>query len=80
MEMETDAQKVLRLEAEAILDSIPRIDADFDAAVEMILQCQGRVVDRYGKSGIIARKISATLASKYGNAVFLSASGRGYPR
>ena len=31
-EMETDAQKVLRLEAEAILDLIPRIDADFEAA------------------------------------------------
>ena len=63
-EMETDAQKVLRLEAEAILDLIPRIDADFDAAVEMILQCQGRVVmTGMGKSGIIARKISATLAS-----------------
>ena len=63
-EMETDAQKVLQMEAEAILDLIPRIDDHFDAAVEMILPCQGRVVmTGMGKSGIIAHKISATLAS-----------------
>ncbi len=63
-EMETDAQKVLQMEAEAILDLIPRIDEHFDAAVEMILACQGRVVmTGMGKSGIIAHKISATLAS-----------------
>ncbi|MBQ9283547.1 MAG: KpsF/GutQ family sugar-phosphate isomerase [Acidaminococcaceae bacterium] len=62
--METDAQKVLQMEAEAILDLIPRIDEHFDAAVEMILACQGRVVmTGMGKSGIIAHKISATLAS-----------------
>ncbi|MBQ7417376.1 MAG: KpsF/GutQ family sugar-phosphate isomerase, partial [Acidaminococcaceae bacterium] len=59
-----DAQKVLQMEAEAILDLIPRIDEHFDAAVEMILACQGRVVmTGMGKSGIIAHKISATLAS-----------------
>jgi len=63
-EMETDAQKVLQMEAEAILDLIPRVDSHFDAAVEMILQCRGRVVmTGMGKSGIIAHKISATLAS-----------------
>ena len=63
-EMETDAQKVLQMEAEAILDLIPRVDAHFDAAMDMILACQGRVVmTGMGKSGIIAHKISATLAS-----------------
>ena len=63
-EMETDAQKVLQMEAEAILDLIPRVDARFDAAVDMILACRGRVVmTGMGKSGIIAHKISATLAS-----------------
>ena len=63
-EMETDAQKVLQMEAEAILDLIPRVDEHFDAAVEMILACKGRVaMTGMGKSGIIAHKISATLAS-----------------
>ena len=62
--METDAQKVLQMEAEAILDLIPRVDEHFDAAVAMILECQGRVVmTGMGKSGIIAHKISATMAS-----------------
>ena len=62
-EMETDAQKVLQMEAEAILDLIPRIDEHFDAAVDMILSCEGRVImTGMGKSGIIAHKISATLA------------------
>ena len=63
-EMETDAQKVLQMEAEAILNLIPRVDVHFDAAVEMILACEGRVVmTGMGKSGIIAHKVSATLAS-----------------
>ena len=63
-ELETDAQKVLQMEAEAILDLIPRVDEHFDAAVDMILGCEGRVImTGMGKSGIIAHKISATLAS-----------------
>lgn len=63
-ELETDAQKVLQMEAEAILDLIPRVDEHFDAAVDMILSCEGRVImTGMGKSGIIAHKISATLAS-----------------
>ena len=63
-ELETDAQKVLQMEAEAILDLIPRVDEHFDAAVDMILACEGRaIMTGMGKSGIIAHKISATLAS-----------------
>ena len=59
-ELETDAQKVLQMEAEAILDLIPRVDEHFDAAVDMILSCEGRVImTGMGKSGIIAHKISA---------------------
>lgn len=62
--METDAQKVLKMEAEAILELIPRVDKHFDAAVKMILDCHGRaVVTGMGKSGIIGRKLAATLAS-----------------
>lgn len=62
--METDAQKVLRMEADAILELIPRVDKHFDAAVEMILACHGRaVITGMGKSGLVGRKIAATLAS-----------------
>ncbi len=63
-EMLEHAQGVLRMEAEAILELVPRIDANFAAAVEMILQCPGRtVITGMGKSGIIGRKMAATLAS-----------------
>lgn len=63
-EMLKHAQDVLRMEAEAVLELVPRIDVNFAAAVEMILQCPGRtVITGMGKSGIIGRKMAATLAS-----------------
>lgn len=58
------AQNVLRMEAEAILELVPRIDENFAAAIRLILDCEGRVViTGMGKSGIIGRKMAATLAS-----------------
>ena len=59
-----DARNVLKLEAEAILELLPRINGDFTQAVEMILACSGRtVITGMGKSGIIGRKMAATLSS-----------------
>ena len=58
------AQDVLRMEAEAILELVPRVDANFAAAVSFILECPGRtVITGMGKSGIIGRKMAATFAS-----------------
>lgn len=58
------AARVLRLEAEAILALLPRLDERFDRAVDALFQCSGRViVAGMGKSGLIGRKIAATLAS-----------------
>lgn len=58
------AKQVLKIEAEAILALIPRLNGEFEEAVNMILECHGRVVvTGMGKSGLIGRKISATLAS-----------------
>lgn len=58
------AQEVLRMEAEAILELIPRVDASFINAVQLILNCKGRtVITGMGKSGLIGRKMAATLAS-----------------
>ena len=52
------------MEAEAILELVPRIDENFAAAVNLILECQGRtVITGMGKSGLIGRKMAATLAS-----------------
>lgn len=59
-----NARNVLKMEAEAILELIPRINGQFTEAVEMILACPGRtVITGMGKSGIIGRKMAATFAS-----------------
>jgi len=66
------ARKVLEIEAEAIRALVPRLDETFDRAVAILLACQGRVVATgMGKSGIIAQKISATLASTGQSSFFL---------
>jgi arabinose-5-phosphate isomerase len=66
------AARVLEMEAAAILALVPRLDAGFDAAVGLFERCRGRViVTGMGKSGIIARKIAATLASTGTPAHFL---------
>jgi arabinose-5-phosphate isomerase len=58
------ARKVLEIESDAIRELIPRLDEGFDRAVEILIACAGRVVvTGMGKSGLIAQKISATLAS-----------------
>lgn len=58
------AIKCLQDEAQAVLSLIPQIDENFDAVVELILACQGKVVlTGVGKSGHIGAKIAATLSS-----------------
>ena len=66
------ASKVLKIEAEAILKLIPRLDESFDYAVDLLAGCQGRVVTTgMGKSGIVCRKMAATLASSGTPSLFL---------
>ena len=58
------ARRVLKIEHEALALSYKSIDPQFIKAVEVMANCKGRVVVLgIGKSGIIGRKISATLAS-----------------
>ncbi len=58
------ARKVLETEAAAIRALVPRIDERFEGAITLLLQCRGRVIlTGMGKSGIICRKIAATLTS-----------------
>jgi arabinose-5-phosphate isomerase len=65
-------RQVLEIEANAILALIDRLDHRFERAVALLDQCQGRVVvTGMGKSGIIGRKIAATLASIGVPSVFL---------
>lgn len=66
------AARALKIEAQAVAALAPRLDASFPAACRICLACQGRVVvTGMGKSGHIARKIAATLASTGSPAFFL---------
>ncbi len=66
------ARRVLETEAQAIRDLIPQLDGGFSRAIDLLAGCAGRViVTGMGKSGIIARKIAATLSSTGTSAFFL---------
>jgi len=66
------AKKVLRKEAEAVFALIEKLDSNFEKAVEIIYQSKGRViVAGMGKSGLVGKKIAATLASTGTPAFFL---------
>jgi arabinose-5-phosphate isomerase len=68
----TLARSVLQTEAAAILALVDRLDERFERAVRMLRECRGRViVTGMGKSGIICRKIAATLSSTGTAAFFL---------
>jgi len=66
------AQEVLRIEAESILNLIDKVDENFSKAVDTICNSKGRViVTGIGKSGLIGKKIVATLTSTGTPAIFL---------
>lgn len=66
------AHRALSIEARAVVSLLDRLDGRFAAACRLCLQCQGRVVvTGMGKSGHVARKIAATLASTGSPAFFL---------
>jgi arabinose-5-phosphate isomerase len=67
-----EGRRVLRLEAGALASLAERLDASFAAAVRLLHDASGRtIVSGIGKSGIIARKIAATLTSTGTPATFL---------
>ena len=58
------AIQCIKDEAQAVLDLIPKIDGEFDQAIDLMMNCHGKViVTGVGKSGHIGAKIAATLAS-----------------
>ncbi len=66
------ARRVLTIEVETIRALAGRLDQSFVRAPDILLACRGRVVlTGMGKSGFIARKIAATLASTGSPALFL---------
>ena len=71
----TLARRVLRIEADAVIALAERLGAEFEQAVDLVLQRRGRViVTGIGKSGHIGRKLAATLASTGTPAYFVHAA------
>lgn len=75
MRHQESARRVLAIESQALQSVSEHLDGAFDAAVDLILGGSGRViVSGMGKSGIVGRKISATLASTGTPSFFLHPS------
>jgi len=69
-----EAQRVFLEEIEALQSVISALQVSFDTVVDLCIHCSGKlVIVGIGKSGIIAHKIAATLASTGTSAVFLNA-------
>ena len=65
-------KEVLKIEAQGILDLVDRIGPEFEKALHMILEARGRVIlTGMGKSGLVGRKIAATLNSTGTPSLFL---------
>src|SRR5215467_12959011 len=74
--MKSTAENVVRIEADALRSLADRIAgpmaSDFERAIDLMYQCAGRVVvSGMGKSGLIARKVAATLSSTGTPALYL---------
>ncbi len=75
MSMIDTGKEVLEVEADAILGSIKKLDHNFENAVNMMFGTKGRIViTGMGKSGLIGKKISATLTSTGSPSVYLHPS------
>ena len=78
-QLEGSARRALSIEADAVKALLPKIDRRFAQACRLCLACEGRVVvTGMGKSGHIARKIAATLASTGTPAFFLHPAEAGH--
>src|SRR5262245_22505674 len=66
------AREVIRVEAQTITRLEELLDERFGQAIDLLLACRGKVVcTGMGKAGIIAQKVSATLASTGTDSIFL---------
>lgn len=66
------AAETLKIEADSILKLIPRLNGDFEKAVEAVISCKGKIIfTGIGKSGIIARKLASTFSSTGTPSVYL---------
>src|SRR6185312_4743496 len=67
-----EGRRVLKIEAQSILDLAEKINGNFEKAVQMVFDCKGKViVTGIGKSGQVARKMASTLSSTGTPALYL---------
>ena len=67
-----EGRRVLKIEAQSILDAAERLNGSFEKAVQMVFDCKGKViVTGIGKSGQVARKMASTLSSTGTPALYL---------
>src|SRR6476646_10105552 len=67
-----EGRRVLKIEAQSILDIAERLNGGFEKSVQMLLDCKGKViVTGIGKSGQVARKMASTLSSTGTPALYL---------
>ncbi len=72
MNIRDEARRVFKIESDAVARLAARIDENFERAVTLIHGCKGRViVSGMGKSGLVGKKIAATLASTGTPAFFM---------
>jgi len=75
MEVIEAGKEVLEVEAGSILRTKEKLDHNFEKAVSILFKTRGRiVVTGMGKSGLIGKKISATLTSTGAPSIFLHPS------
>ena len=68
-----EGKRVLKIEAQSIMDLVERIDENFSRAVDLFINCKGKVIiSGMGKSGQIGRKIASTMSSTGTPALFVS--------
>jgi arabinose-5-phosphate isomerase len=67
-----EGRRVLKIEAQSIIDIAERLNGSFEKAVQMVAECTGKViVTGIGKSGQVARKMASTLSSTGTPALYL---------
>ena len=71
-ELLEEARRVILIESEGVRGLLDRLDNSFAEAVELLYNCKGRaIVSGIGKSGIVGRKLAATLTSTGTPAIFI---------
>ncbi|MBO6102219.1 MAG: KpsF/GutQ family sugar-phosphate isomerase [Opitutales bacterium] len=69
------AKAAMQIEADALANAVSKIDDNFEKALQILMDCEGKIVFcGIGKSGLVAQKLAATFSSMGSRAVFMHAT------